>query len=123
MSDRTLPLFALNTVLVPGAPLPLHVFEQRYRRMVADLLEGDEREFAVLLIKEGDEVLESPWPGLTGEPPMTYEVGTVAHIDQAQQLPDGRSLLACTGRGRVRLIERTRTEPPPWVASRRSRTA
>jgi hypothetical protein len=116
MTARTLPLFALNTVLIPGAPLPLHIFEQRYRRMVADLLAGDEREFVVLLIKEGDEVLELPvpdLPGLTGQPPVTYEVGTIARIDQAQQLPDGRSLLACTGRGRVRLIARTQTEPYP----------
>ena len=113
MSDRTLPLFALSTVLSPGAPLPLHIFEQRYRRMVADLLAGDNREFVVLLIKEGDEVLESPSAGEPGQPPLTYDVGTVAHIDQAQHLPDGRSLLACTGRERVRLIERTQIEPYP----------
>ena len=113
MSDRTLPLFALNTVLIPDAPLPLHIFEQRYRRMVADLLAGDERDFVVLLIKEGDEVIEPPSAGLAGQPPVTHEVGTVAHIDQVQQLPDGRSLLACTGRERVRLIERTQTEPYP----------
>src|SRR5215210_6212202 len=57
---RHLPIFALNTVLLPGAPLPLHVFEQRYRRMVADVLEDPAREFVVLLIKDGDEVLERP---------------------------------------------------------------
>jgi len=113
MSDRTLPLFALSSVLIPGAPLPLHIFEQRYRRMVADLLAGDEREFVILLIKEGAEVLESHFPGLTGQPPVTHEIGTVAHIDQVQHLPDGRSLLACTGLERVRLIERTQTEPYP----------
>ena len=113
MPERTLPLFALSTVLLPGAPLPLHIFEQRYRRMVGDLLAGDEREFVILLIKEGDEVLESPNPGQSGQPPITREIGTIAHIDQAQQLPDGRSLLACTGRDRVRLIERTQSEPYP----------
>src|SRR5688572_638033 len=121
MSDRTLPLFALGTVLIPGAPLPLHIFEQRYRRMVADLLAGDERgrEFVVLLIKEGDEVLESPLPeqtglpALAGQPPVTHEVGTIAHIDHVQQLPDGRSLLACTGRDRVRLIGHTQADPYP----------
>src|SRR5688572_26875758 len=119
MSDRTLPLFALNTVLIPGAPLPLHIFEQRYRRMVADLLAVDEREFVVLLIKEGDEVLESHLPELpglaapAGQPPVTHDVGTIAYIDQVQQLPDGRSLLACTGRDRVRLICHTRADPYP----------
>ena len=113
MSDRTLPIFALNTVLIPGAPKPLHIFEQRYRRMVADLLAGDEREFVVLLIKEGDEVLESPAPGSAGRTPVTHEIGTIAHIDRAQQLPDGRSLLACTGGDRVRLIERVQADPYP----------
>jgi Lon protease-like protein len=116
MSERTLPLFALSTVLIPGAPLPLHIFEQRYRRMVDDLLAGAERDLVVLLIKEGDEVLESPLPGTSGRPPVTHEVGTVAHVDHAKQLPDGRWLLACTGRDRVRLIARTQTEPYPMGA-------
>jgi Lon protease-like protein len=44
---------------------------------------------------------------------VTHEIGTIAHVDRAQQLPDGRSLLACTGRERVRLIERTQTDPYP----------
>src|SRR5919109_706380 len=53
-----LPLFPLGSVLFPGATLRLHVFERRYRRMVAACLEASPPEFVVLLIKEGDEVVE-----------------------------------------------------------------
>jgi uncharacterized protein len=111
--ERTLPIFALGTVLVPGAPLPLHIFEQRYRQMAADLLASETPEFVVLLIKQGDEVLETPFPGLTGQPPVTFEVGTVARIDESQCLADGRYRLLCSGQTRVRLVERTQEQPYP----------
>ena len=127
---RQLPIFALNTVLLPGAPLPLHVFEQRYRQMTADLMDGDEREFVVLLIKEGDEVLERPpiEPGRqhdvadagrrsvpSGAPraPQTCEIGTTAYVEQVQPLADGRYFLVCEGRERVRLLSRTQETPYP----------
>jgi uncharacterized protein len=127
---RRLPIFALNTVLLPGAPLPLHVFERRYRQMTADLMEGDEREFVVLLIKEGDEVLERPGTeperqhdvadagrrvAPSGEPraPTTCEIGTTAHVEHVQPLPDGRFFLVCQGRERVRLLSRTQDAPYP----------
>jgi uncharacterized protein len=111
---RVLPIFALGTVLLPGAPLPLHVFEQRYRRMVADLAQREPREFVVLSIKEGDEVLERPTAdGHPPAPPVTREVGTVARVTRIQHLPDGRSFLMCTGTERVRLVERTQGEPYP----------
>ena len=57
MAQR-LPLFPLGTVLVPGLVLPLHIFEPRYRQLVADLedLPEDEREFGVVAIREGGEV-------------------------------------------------------------------
>ena len=55
---QQLPLFPLGTVLVPGLVLPLHIFEPRYRQLVADLedLPEDEREFGVIAIREGGEV-------------------------------------------------------------------
>ena len=52
---RRLPMFPLGTVLMPSGFLPLHLFEERYRRMIVDLLEGD-REFGVVLIRRGSEV-------------------------------------------------------------------
>ena len=60
MSD-TLPLFPLGTVLFPGLVLPLHIFEDRYRRLIQDLLAGPEpRRFGVIAIREGRET------GITG---------------------------------------------------------
>ena len=53
--SETLPIFPLNTVLFPGAPLPLRIFEPRYREMLQACLEGDRR-FGVALIKSGQEV-------------------------------------------------------------------
>ncbi|HYT27081.1 MAG TPA: LON peptidase substrate-binding domain-containing protein, partial [Actinomycetota bacterium] len=50
-----LPLFPLSTVLYPGLPLPLHVFEERYRQLFARVLAGDRR-FGVVAIVEGREV-------------------------------------------------------------------
>ena len=52
---RTLPMFPLSTVLFPHAALPLHVFEARYRRLMADCLAGD-GSFGVVLIARGPEV-------------------------------------------------------------------
>jgi Lon protease-like protein len=66
----TLPLFPLNTVLVPGMTLPLRIFERRYLQMVRDCLESDPV-FGVVLIKEGQEVGESAVP---------HRVGTTARI-------------------------------------------
>jgi len=66
----TLPLFPLNTVLVPGMTLPLRIFERRYLQMVRDCLDSDPV-FGVLLIKEGQEVGESAAP---------HRVGTTARI-------------------------------------------
>jgi Lon protease-like protein len=55
--DARLPLFPLDTVLFPGTVLPLHVFEERYRLLVRDLLAGPEpRRFGVVAIELGHEV-------------------------------------------------------------------
>jgi len=65
-----LPLFPLNTVLFPGATLPLHVFEERYKQMINQCLES-RSPFGVLLIRSGNEV---------GTPTEPFEVGTTASI-------------------------------------------
>ena len=101
---RELPLFPLSTVLFPGAQLPLHIFEQRYRRMIRRCLDAREPEFAVLLIKEGDEVVEARGAGeAPGRLPEPYPVGTVARIVDAGRFPDGRFLIYCIGQERIRL--------------------
>ena len=80
MADVPLPMFPLGTVLVPSAGLPLHVFEPRYRALVHDCLAGDQ-EFGVVLIERGSEV---------GGDDVRTDVGTVARIVEAAELPDGR---------------------------------
>ncbi len=56
MENYELPLFPLNTVLFPGQTLPLHIFEPRYRQMIADCLQAD-RTFGVVLIRDGEDLL------------------------------------------------------------------
>ena len=94
-----IPLFPLGTVLVPGLVLPLHVFEPRYRRLVADLQErpDDERGFGVVAIREGHEV------GETGARAL-HEVGTLALLRTVVPYPDGRSDLVTNGDARFRLL-------------------
>jgi Lon protease-like protein len=89
-----LPLFPLNTVLFPGMPLPLHIFELRYREMIAYCSEN-EKEFGVLLIKEGTEV---------GEPATPFEIGTLARIVGIDRLEDGRLNIVTVGTRRFHLV-------------------
>jgi uncharacterized protein len=93
-----LPLFPLGTVLFPGLVLPLHVFEERYRLMVRELLEarGDRGSFGVVAIRAGHEV------GADAVSAM-YDVGCRADIRQVTPYDDGRYDLLGTGGRRFRL--------------------
>ena len=86
-------MFPLGTVLFPGALLPLHIFEERYRQLVKDCL-ADEPEFGVVLIDRGHEV---------GGGDVRREVGTVARILEVAELPDGRYFLQAAGVRRIRV--------------------
>jgi Lon protease-like protein len=97
----SLPLFPLHTVLFPGRPLPLHIFEPRYRLMIGRCLERS-TPFGVALIRAGREV------GAAAEP---YAVGTTASIVEHARLPDGRLHLVAVGVGRFRLCELLPGEP------------
>jgi Lon protease-like protein len=104
-----LPLFPLGTVLFPGLGLPLHVFEQRYRRLVRDLLtapKGAPRRFGVVAIREGREVGEDGVRAL-------HEVGCAAEIREVESYDDGRYELLTTGTTRFRLheVDRSRAYP------------
>lgn len=88
-----LPLFPLPVVLLPGAVMPLHIFEPRYRQMVARCLEFDGR-FG-LVYHDPDRM--GPFQMEPGR------VGTVAEIGEFRILPDGRSLLVAHGRDRFRI--------------------
>jgi Lon protease-like protein len=101
-----LPLFPLGTVLFPGLVLPLHIFEERYRQLVRDLLDGPEpRQFGVIAIKEGRET------GIEGVSAL-FEVGCVAIVREVTELPDGRYELLTVGTDRFRL--RTLDHPKPY---------
>ena len=89
----SLAMFPLGTVLVPHAVLPLHIFEPRYQALMRDCLAGD-HQFGVVLIERGSEV---------GGNDVRFSVGTVARIDEAAHLPDGRWLLVAHGAHRVRV--------------------
>src|SRR5664279_5050613 len=96
-------MFPLLTVLFPGAGLPLHVFEDRYRSLMADCLEQD-GEFGVVLIARGSEV---------GGGDQRVDVGTVARIANVAELDDGRMLVVATGVRRVRVAEWLPDDPYP----------
>ncbi|WP_431678059.1 LON peptidase substrate-binding domain-containing protein [Kitasatospora sp. KL5] len=117
MTER-LPLFPLNSVLYPGLVMPLHVFEERYRRLVADLLDRPEEEprrFGVIAIRDGREVAPvrendgpaGPLDGLgtaTGDPlEALYKVGCVADVTSARRQSDGGYELLVTGTTRFTL--------------------
>ena len=89
MPERLLPLFPLPLVLFPGVPLPLHIFEPRYREMLADCLAGDRR-FGVVFASEE--------PGEPG--PERGDVGCIAVIQSSQELPDGKSNIVVVGTDR-----------------------
>ena len=97
-------MFPLQSVLVPHALLPLHVFEPRYREMVDDVLVGEPREFGVVLIERGSEV---------GGGDVRSDIGTLARIVQAQPFPDGRWALATVGTRRIVVDEWQIDDPYP----------
>lgn len=98
-----LPMFPLGTVLFPHAVLPLHVFEERYRALVADCLRTGP-EFGVVLIERGSEV---------GGGDARFGVGTVARIHEATPLPDGRWVLVTYGTRRIRVQTWLPDDPYP----------
>ena len=89
-----LPLFPLHTVLCPGVALPLHIFEPRYRAMVARCLEQGSP-FGIVLIRDGREI--------GGGPTSIATVGTIAEIREAGKFSDGRYELLVVGTRRFRI--------------------
>jgi uncharacterized protein len=93
-----LPLFPLGAVLYPGMLMPLHIFEERYRQLVRDLLERPEpRRFGVIAIRKGRET------GVEGVQSL-YEIGCTATLRRVEQYPDGRFDIVTVGTSRFRLL-------------------
>lgn len=92
-----IPLFPLNTVLFPGGPLPLRVFESRYLDMISRCMKQDSP-FGVLLIREGQEA----------GPATTHTVGTLATVTDWYQGSDGLLGITAIGTERFRLLDAKR---------------
>lgn len=97
-----IPLFPLNTVLFPGMPLQLHIFEERYKQMVR-FCRLTNLPFGVVLIKQGLEA--------NGPPAQPHEFGCVAQISQLEPLSEGRFNLLAVGQQRFRIVEIKQDRP------------
>jgi Lon protease-like protein len=103
--DSVLGLFPLNTVLLPGAALRLHVFEDRYKEMMAQCIEH-RLPFGVLLDRKGNEV---------GDDLDPVAIGTAAVIRQVRKLPAGRLYIIAQGARRFK-VDRVVGTTPFWRA-------
>jgi hypothetical protein len=100
---EVIPLFPLSSPLFPGIVLPLEIFEDRYRRLVADLLAlpagSPRRSFGVVAIRQGWEV-ERVAPAAA-----LYDVGCTARVQGVQAKPDGGYRIVTVGGDRFRLLD------------------
>jgi len=101
--DDELPIFPLNTVLFPQAPIHLHIFEERYLEMIGICVEKG-LPFGVVLIRRGAEAL-----GPLAEP---HQVGCSAKIAQIQRMQDGRMNILAIGEERFRILSLNKKEHP-----------
>jgi Lon protease-like protein len=97
-----LPIFPLSVVLFPGIPLPLHIFEPRYKRMLADCLASDRR-FGITPVTGSDA-------------PESGAIGCVAEVRVNQELPDGRSNIVVVGGSRF-MVSRVLNESLPYLTA------
>jgi uncharacterized protein len=103
--SEMLPLFPLGAVLYPGMLLPLHIFEERYRQLVQDLLDGPEpRRFGVIAIRKGRET------GIDGVHSL-YEIGCTATLRRVERRDDGRFDIVTVGTQRFRLLGLDEAQP------------
>ena len=103
-AEFLLPIFPLpNLVFFPQTRIPLHVFEPRYRQLIADVVERDQR-FGIVLLQPGWEA------DYFGAPPV-HPCGTMARIEHSMTLDDGRYNLVLFGETRFRIIDEVAREP------------
>lgn len=103
---RELPLFPLPVVLFPGVPLPLHIFEPRYRKMLEDIRAGNNL-FGLSYFDSSASDTKLPPAG---------HVGCVAEVTETQSLPDGRSNILTVGVIRYQVEEYVQRGDPYLVA-------
>ena len=96
-----LPLFPLNMVLFPEMPLPLHIFEERYKAMIGECMERN-APFGVVLIRSGQEV---------GGPADSFGIGTSTRVLRSELLEQGRMNIMTKGERRFEVLEITQQIP------------
>ena len=108
----TLPLFPLQTVLLPNAALPLHIFEPRYRQLTIDLMTGTVpgKRFGVVALNPSPEIEITTLD-------QVQTIGCAALLRQATQLPDGRFDIVTTGEQRFRLLDLDASSAPYLVGT------
>jgi Lon protease-like protein len=98
-----IPVFPLTHVLVPGMPLPLHIFEERYRQLLVDVTSGPgTAAFGVVALRTG---AEANTPGTVVTEPDIADLGTLAEILEVEPYEDGASDLLTVGSRRFRILE------------------
>ena len=97
-----LPLFPLNSVLFPGMPIALHIFEERYKEMIGACL-SSRQPFGVVLVQRGQEAL--------GPLADTYPIGCTAEITDSEKLGQGRMNITAMGKERFRIISIKQDDP------------
>ena len=102
-ATRELAMFPLGSVLLPGMPLPLHVFEARYVALLSAVLGDADREFGVVLIERGSEV---------GGGDARFRVGTVAKIVTVE-IGEGSIVLVARGTDRFEVVDWLEEDPFP----------
>ena len=105
-STRELPLFPLPVVLFPGMPMPLHIFEPRYRKLLSDIRAG-ENLFGLSYFDSGSSEKDFPPAG---------HIGCVAEVTETQALPDGRSNILTVGVVRYQVTAYVERGDPYLVA-------
>lgn len=103
-----LSLFPLNLVLFPGTPVQLHIFEERYKRMIADCLRM-QKQFGIVLIRRGSEA--------GGPPAEPFGIGCTAQIVHVQRLDGGRMNITVLGGERFRILAIEHVSQPYLVGS------
>ena len=97
-----IPIFPLpNVVLFPGVPLPLHIFEPRYREMIADIKDGDGM--------IGMTLLRGDWRQEYYETPEVFGVGCAGKIVSVEEMPDGRYNILLHGQREFEILSESRT--------------
>jgi len=99
---ESIPIFPLQDIMLfPGASRPLHIFEPRYRDMIADAMEGD-RIIGMVMLRPGHE------DNYNGNPPI-YDIGCAGIISNVERLPDGRYNVIVQGLARFRITSEDQT--------------